>query len=131
MSTNAAIVPPEIAPSLTACAPRQTSRVMPPKTSRITIAVIAARMMTRRRATEKVRSTASRKRACSRSSWLNPWTIFIADSTSVTIAPISATRSWLVRETLRRRRPNSVIGITMAGISRNSPMVRPGTSQNR
>ena len=49
----------------------------------------------------------------------------------MTIAPISATRSWLVRETLRSRRPNSVIGTTIAGMISSRPMVSPGTSQNR
>ena len=99
------MVPPVIVPSATAAAPRQISTVIPPKTNMMMIEVIAARIRMRRRATVKVRSTASPKRSLSRSCWLKPWTIFIAESTSVTIAPISATRSWLVRLTVRSRRP--------------------------
>jgi len=103
--TKAAIVPPEIVPSETAIAPRHISMVTEPKINMMITVVIAARIRIRRLAVVKVLSTASPKRACSRPSWLKAWTIFIAESTSVTIAPTSATRSWLVRETLRRRRP--------------------------
>ncbi len=103
--TNAAIVPPEIEPVATPTAPCHISTVIDPNTSVMTIAVIAARIMIRRLATSNVRSTAAAKRSRSRASWLNDWTIFIAASTSLTIEPTSATRSWLVRDTVRRRRP--------------------------
>ena len=129
--TKAAIVPPPMSPLATASAPRHISTVSAPKTSTMIVAVIAARVVIRRRAVWNVRSTASAKRARSRSSWLNAWTTRTAPSTSAVIAPISATRSWLVRETLRSRRPNQTIGSTTSGIATISPAVSAGARKNR
>ena len=52
-------------------------------------------------------------------------------STSETIAPISATRSWLLRDCLRKRRPNQMIGTTTIGTAISRPAVSLGASQNR
>ncbi len=69
------MVPPEIAPVATPSAPRHISRVIAPKTSKMTTAVITARIVMRRLAVPKVRSTAAEKRSASRLSWLKAWTI--------------------------------------------------------
>ena len=60
--------------------------VIAPNIRTITIAVMIARSKMRRRAVREARSTASAKRVASRASWPNAWTIFIAPSTSPTIA---------------------------------------------
>ena len=78
------IVPPVIAPSDTASAPRHMTIVIPPKISTMTIEVIAARSRMRRFALSKVRSTTPAKRFPSRASWPKLWTMDIALSTSVT-----------------------------------------------
>ena len=129
--TKAAIVPPLIVPSATPSAPRHISKVIAPKISMITSAVITARMVMRRLAVAKLRSTAPAKRSDSRFSWLNACTTFTAPSTSPTIAPMSATRSWLERETLRSRRPNQARGSTTTGMPITSPSVSVGTNAKR
>ena len=102
--------------------------VIAPKISAMTTAVITARSVIRLRAVLNVASTFSAKRAISRFSWLNPWTIFIAPSTSDTWAPTSATRSWLSRLTLRSRRPISTMGTITTGIATAISRARPGAS---
>ena len=76
--------PGVIVPSFTASAPRHIASVIAPNTSRITTDVIAARKMMRLRAVAKVSSTTPANRSPSRFSCPKLWTIFIAESTSVT-----------------------------------------------
>ena len=59
----------------------------------MTVKVITARSVKRRRAMAKARCTASPKRSSSRLSWPNAWTTFIAPSVSDTVEPTSAMRS--------------------------------------
>ena len=110
------MVPPVMTPSSTSSAPRHSRAVIDPKTSVMRIAVIRARIRMRCLAMSKVCSTAPAKRSPSRDCWPKAWTIFVADSTSVTIEPTSATRSWLVRLTLRSREPKMAIGMITTGI---------------
>ncbi len=105
--------------------------VIAPKISVMTTAVRLARSVMRRRAVAKVVSTASPKRAASRSSWPNAWTIFIAPSTSVVVAPTLATRSWLERATFSSRRPMNTIGSTTSGMPSSSMPVSLGASEKR
>ena len=88
--------------------------------------VSSARTVMRFFAVAKLRSTAASKRAASRFSWLNAWTMRMADSVSETIAPTSAMRSWLCRERRRTRRPKMMIGRMTAGIASTSHMVSSG-----
>ena len=60
------MVPPVISPRVTASAPRHTSRSIAVKISRRTIEVITERMVMRRLAVAKVRSTVAAKRSASR-----------------------------------------------------------------
>jgi len=124
-------VPPEMVPSATPIAPRHISMVMPVKIRPMTMAVIAARNLIRRFAVSKVFSTAPRNRSCSRSCCPKAWTIFMAPNVSAIIAPTSATRSWLERETLVSLRPMKTIGSTMTGIASSRPAVRAGARVNR
>ena len=87
------IVPLVILPAATCSAPSQTSMVIAPKISAITIAVINARMRMRFFAAVKVFSTASAKRCCSRFSCPKACTILSAPSDSDVMVPMSATRS--------------------------------------
>ena len=59
-------MPPEIVPEATPIAPRHISSVIAPNTSSMTTEVIAERIMIRRLATAKVRSTLAPNRSCSR-----------------------------------------------------------------
>ena len=131
VSTNAAIDPPLIRPAATSTAPSHSTRVIDPKISPMTIAVMNARRMMRRLAAVKVALTAALKRAASRSSWPNAWTTFIAPRVSDAIEPTSATRSWLVREKFRTRRPSKAIGRMMTGMPSISMPASFGDSAKR
>ena len=105
--------------------------VIAPKISPITIAVMIARRAIRCRAAAMVDSTASAKRPLSRFSCPNAWTIFIAPSVSVTIAPTSAIRSCEVRDRPRTLRPISAIGAIISGIASSSNAASFGEIANR
>jgi hypothetical protein len=124
-------VPPLSRPAITSSAPCHMIRVIDPKTSAMTIAVISARTRMRLREVWNAVSTAPEKRAASRPSCPNAWTIFIADSVSFTIAPTSAMRSWVERESLRRRRPRMMIGPMTKGMPSSSIAVSLGASVKR
>ena len=125
------MVPPVIVPAATPSAPYQSKVVMAPNSSPMTIAVIVARSRMRRLAVAKLASTALVKRSASRVSCPKAWTIFMAPSCSAVVAPMSATRSWLERETFCRRRPSSTIGMMMTGIPSRIPPVSFGESEKR
>jgi hypothetical protein len=129
--TKAAIVPPLMRPCATSTVACHIIIVIPPKIKEMTIMVISARTMIRRRAVPKAASTALRKRLPSRCSWEKAWTMRIAPSVSATIVPTSAMRSWLLRERFRTRRPSSTIGTITNGIPTSRPSVSIGASVNR
>ena len=64
----------------------------------------------RRIAAPNARSAASANRCASCDSRANACTVWIAPSRSPASALVSATRSWLARESRRTRRPNTRIG---------------------
>ena len=58
-------------------------------------------------------------------SWLKAWTVRTPLTLSSTWAPTSAIRSWLARDRRRTRRPNTRIGTSTSGTTRNtSPVSR-------
>ena len=129
-NTKAAMAPPESRPEITSSAPCHSTSVMAPNTRVITSAVITARRRMRRLAVSKLLSTAAPNRFASRPSWVKACTIRMAPSTSETIVPISATRSWLVRLISRTLRPSTKIGTMVSGITSSIIKVRRGLTQN-
>ncbi len=105
------------------------------------MAVSAARARTRRTAAPKASSTRLEKRSRSTSSWPKAWMVRAALRLSSTWAPTSATRSWLVRDSRRTRRPMKMIGPTTAGTKTmtiraslglvTTSMTKPPTSSSR
>ena len=124
-------MPPVRRPSDTSIAACHMTQVIEPNISEMTIAVITARSRMRRRAVVNASSTALPKRALSRLSWQNAWTIFIAPSVSDTIAPTSAIRSWLNRDTSRSLRPMRTMGRMTSGMPSSRPAVSLGARVKR
>ena len=104
---------------------------MAPKISVISSAVMTARMRMRFLATSNVRSTAPENRSPSRICWPKLCTILVAPSTSVTIEPTSATRSWLSRLIFCKRAPKIAIGMMTSGMPTTRYIASCGASQNR
>ena len=88
---------------------------MPVKTRKMTIAVIAARTVMRRRAASKAASVESPNAARLAASAALACTVWAARSVSDARAELSATLSWLSRLSRRTRRPRMRIGSTTIG----------------
>ena len=102
-------------PDTTSWPPTQSMMAMAAITSSITKAISTARWRMRLTATPNASPTRSENSASSRASWLNDCTILTWRNDSPAWVPTSASRSWLLRDRRRTRRPISRMGAITNG----------------
>ena len=112
---KAASSPAEVRPEITSWPPIHSMTPMAAITISITKAIKRVRCLMRLTATPKATSTRSVNSNSSRASWLKDCTIFTCRSDSPAWVPTSASRSWLLRDRRRTRRPRTRIGATTKG----------------
>ena len=104
-------------PASTSWAPSHSTTTIEPNTMTITASSSDAVAFARCNAAENDCSIAVPKRRDSRASWAKACTVVTAPSVSPARADASASFSWLIRDSLRTRRPNTTSGSTTAIIS--------------